>query len=148
MKTPGLQPKEPKPRKKWNYIGAPAVFALEQACQALYDAFCIDCRYGGIYGVGSAFERSNFRDVDVRLMLDDDAFRTLFPAVEFSTTGPCTWEFDPRWLLMTTAISQWLSKQSGLPVDFQFQPMSHANHFHGGGRRHPIGMRHARKRPQ
>jgi len=89
--------------------------------------------------VGSAYEREDWRDVDVRLIMDDEAFATLFPAVEGET-----WEFDPRWLLLTVAISQWLSKQTGLSIDFQFQPMTHANTRHHG-RRNALGMRFARK---
>src|SRR4029077_18922075 len=61
--------------KKASYIGAPACFALEQACQILRDAFG---EYG-IYLVGSALERADWRDVDVRYILSDEAFAALFP---------------------------------------------------------------------
>lgn len=111
-------------RQKGNYIGAPACFALEQACQHLRRAFG---QYG-IYQVGSSLERADWRDVDVRYILDDAAFEKLFP------DAGRHWECDSRWLILTTAISGWLSKQTGLPIDFQFQPQTHANERHKGPR--------------
>lgn len=116
--------------RKASYIGAPKVFALELACQHVSQAF------GGFgcYVVGSALDRPDWRDVDVRCILSDEEFATLFP-----DASPTAWEFDPRWLVMTVSISAWLSQQSGLPVDFQFQPQTHANARHPG-KRNAIGM--------
>ena len=117
------------PRKKAPYVGAPAIFALEQACQqinAAFDGF-------GCYLVGSALERPDWRDVDVRLIMADEEFDALFP------DAGRTWEFHPRWLLLTVAISGWLSKITGLPIDFQFQPQTHANKIHSGPR-HALGL--------
>ena len=117
------------PRKKVNYIGAPKVFALEQACKHLTAAFgCFGC-----YVVGSALESPDWRDVDVRYMLPDEEFKKLFPHA-----GRC-WEQDERWLLLTVAISEWMSRITGLPVDFQFQPQTHANDHHDGPR-NPVGL--------
>lgn len=130
---PGWRPRPkaaPKPRRKGIYIGAPACFALEQACQHLSKAFG---EYG-CYVVGSCLERADWRDIDVRYILSDEAFAKLFPDAQ-----PESWEFDPRWLLMTVSISAWLSKQTGLPIDFQFQQQSHANARHRGPRS-SVGM--------
>lgn len=121
-------------RRKASYIGAPACFALELACQHLREAFG---EYG-IYLVGSALERANWRDVDVRYILSDEAFDALFPGAVIN--GCSVWECDPRWLVMTVAISAWLSKETGLPIDFQFQPQTHANKRHPGPRS-ALGMR-------
>lgn len=107
-------------RKKAVYVGAPACFALELACQHLHDAFG---EYG-LYLVGSALERADWRDVDVRYILSDEGFAALFPDAGEH------WEHNPRWLVMTVAISAWLSKETGLPIDFQFQPATHANERH------------------
>jgi hypothetical protein len=117
-------------RKKGVYIGAPACFALEQGCQIINDAF------GGFgcYVVGSALDRADWRDVDVRLIMEDDRFSALFP------DAGQHWEFNPRWLLLTISISYWLSKMTGLPVDFQFQPQTHANEQHKG-KRSAMGLR-------
>lgn len=129
---------KPEPRRKASYVGAPAVFKLEQACQQLRDAF------GGFgcYLVGSATQRADWRDVDVRLILRDEEFADLFPGT--TVNGAEFWEHDPRWLVMTVSISGWLKEQTGLPVDFQFQPQSHANHRHSGSR-HALGLRIARE---
>ena len=112
------------------YIGAPACFALELACRDINDAF-------GDYGcfvVGSALERADWRDVDVRFILPDDEFVNLFP------DAGQHWEQDARWLLLTVSISGHLSKVTGLPIDFQFQPQTHANARHTG-KRSAIGTR-------
>jgi hypothetical protein len=113
------------PRKKAVYIGAPACFALEQACQHINDAL----GGYGCYVVGSALERQDWRDVDVRYILSDEEFATLFPAAVDRN-----WEHDARWLLLTVSISGWLSKITGLPIDFQIQPQTHANERHPGPR--------------
>lgn len=120
--------REPEKRRKVGYVGAPAIFALKQACQDLARAF----NSYGVYLVGSALERPDWRDVDVRMILEDAAFETLFPNSVPVAHG--RWEFDPRWLWMTVSISERLSKLTGLPIDFQFQPQSHANARHKGRR--------------
>lgn len=116
-------------------MGAPAIFALELECKHINAAF------GGFgcYLVGSALQRPDWRDVDVRHIMSDEEFDKLFPG----TRANGTWEFDPRWLLITTAISERLSRVTGLPVDFQFQPQTHANERHKGAR-NAIGLRIAR----
>src|ERR1700690_133329 len=111
----------PRPPKA-NYIGAPKVFALELACRDICAAF----NGYGCYIVGSALARPDWRDVDVRFIMADADFAVLFPdAGEY-------WEQDTRWLLMTVAISERMSKVTGLPIDFQFQPQTHANERHNG----------------
>lgn len=124
LKAFASKPPRPAARKKAIYIGAPACFALEMACQQVNAAF----GGHGCFVVGSALERPNWRDVDVRMILTDDEFARLFP------DAGRYWEHNPRWLLMTTAISAWLSKATGLPIDFQFQPQTHANERHSGPR--------------
>ena len=119
-------------KHKASYVGAPAVFQLELACQHLNAAF----GGYGCYLVGSALERPDWRDVDVRLILRDEEFSALFP----DALSDGRWESDSRWLVMTSAIRLWLSRQTGLPVDFQFQPQTHANERHKG-RRSALGLR-------
>jgi len=124
---------DPETRRKVSYVGAPACFALELACQHINRAF------GGFgcYLVGSALQRSDWRDVDVRLIMPDAEFLALFPDVDLAAHN---WEFDPRWLLMTVSISERLSKVTGLPIDFQFQPQTHSNARHKGPRS-ALGLR-------
>src|SRR6478609_9509604 len=76
-------------RAKGSHVGAPACFALEAACQDINRAF------GGFgcYLVGSALERPDWRDIDVRFIMSDDEFTAEFP----HTLKSGTWEFDPKW---------------------------------------------------
>lgn len=123
---------EPTKKKKVSYVGSPACFALELACKPINAAF------GGFgcYLVGSALERDDWRDIDVRYIMADDEFKTEFPAINMKAH---TWEFDPKWILLSTGMAAYLSKATGLPVDFQFQPQTHANEKHKG-KRHPLGL--------
>jgi hypothetical protein len=111
--------------RKANHVGAPAIFALQTECREIARAF----DSYGIYLVGSALERPNWRDVDVRLIMGDADFAAVFP-----DAAPGGHEFDPRWSLLMVAISGHLSKRTGLPVDFQMQPQTHANTCHDGPR--------------
>src|SRR3546814_7590602 len=70
---------------------------------------------------------------DVRLILEDAEFEKLFPD---ATLHSAAWEFDPRWLLLTVSISERLSRLTGLPIDFQFQPQTHANERHKRSEEH------------
>ena len=117
--------------KKVSHVGAPAIFLLELACKPINQAF----GGYGCYLVGSSLERADWRDIDIRFIMSDEEFDVLFPG----TRKNRTWEFDPRWLLLTTALSAHLSKATGLPIDFQFQPQTHANERHKG-RRHALGL--------
>lgn len=127
----------PAKRRKWSYLGPPACFLLEQACQHINQAF----GDFGCFQVGSSLERPDFRDIDVRFIMTDDEFAALFPDVDIKSRS-CLWEHDPRWLLINASISLWLKQQTELPVDFQIWPQTHANQRHGGKRRHPLGIRY------
>ena len=122
--------------KKVSHIGAPAVFALELACRDICDAF----DGYGCYVVGSSMERPDWRDVDVRFIMADEEFVKLFPGVSPMMLKNAAWEKDTRWLLLTVSISERLSKVTGLPIDFQFQPQTFANARHKG-QRNAIGLR-------
>ncbi len=121
----------PEKRTKFIHIGAPACFALELAMQHVNSAFG---GYGS-YVVGSCLERPDWRDVDIRMIMDDEDFDKEFP----NTRVDGIWEFDAKWLLLTVSISQWLKDQTGLPIDFQFQPQTHANQRHKG-QRNAVGL--------
>lgn len=129
--TMGVKDKDGVQRVKGLHIGAPACFALEAAMVQVNAAFGVYCSYV----VGSALERHDWRDVDVRLILDDDAFAREFPGAELHH-----WEFHAKWLLLMVAISKHLQHVTGLPVDFQIQPRTHANERHKG-QRNAVGFR-------
>lgn len=128
------------PRKKVSYVGAPAVFILDNACRQIKDAYAY-CDHAGIYMVGSVLERPDWRDIDLRLMLDDASFEREFPDAHDNGA----WEFDSKWMLLTSSISTYLTKLTGLPIDFQFQPMTFANAHHKK-QRQPMGLRLTSKR--
>jgi hypothetical protein len=52
-----------------HYVGAPAIFHLSNACVLINESF----GDFGCYLVGSALERRDYRDVDVRFIMDDEA---------------------------------------------------------------------------
>lgn len=143
-KERSLTPREPKRRPKFNYVGVPTIFKLDLACATIIEAFCDRARIGGVYLVGSALQRPDWRDIDLVCILDDDAFAALFPDVHKPGGTHCYFEHDPRWLLLTIAISEWLTREAGAPVDFKFQPMTFANARHSGSR-HSMGMRMAKQ---
>jgi hypothetical protein len=101
------------------------LYHLDQACQVISRAFGDECPYlVGTAGVGGA---DSYRDVDVRLMLDDDEFAAACPTRE-------------RWELLCLSITAYLSSRTGLPVDFQIQRTGEANAKHGHQPRSPLGM--------
>jgi len=115
-----------------NFIGAPEFFELNQACRTLVDAYGYN-----IYLVGSAIARRDYRDVDVRCILPDEEYARMFPGI------CCNPSLDARWSLMVSAISLWLSKRTGLRIDFQIQQQTAANaEFKSGDGcvRHPLGV--------
>lgn len=126
--------------KKSDFVGAPAIFHLSNACLLINKAF------GGFgcYLVGSALERPDFRDVDVRFIMEDAEFDKLFPCASPHVADSF---INPRWSLICSAISELLRKQTGLPVDFQIQKQSHANKRYGF-RRHPLGIFVAQEEPK
>lgn len=120
-----------------NYVAAPGFYNLNQACRLVNDAF------GGSFGcylVGSSLERRDYRDVDVRCILEDEAFDRLFRVrPQDAESGVAGW-LNPLWSLMCTSISLWLSQQTGLPVDFQIQRQTQANAQHPGKKRSALGI--------
>lgn len=117
-----------------NFLPAPQAFDLEHACALVNDALRSPTGYSGhCYLVGSAVERRDYRDVDIRYIMDDAEYDRVFG--DKHAGAHCA-----LWVLMCSSISLWLSKQSGLPVDFQIQRQSHANEAFPKGQRHAIGL--------
>jgi hypothetical protein len=103
------------------------MFLLDQACQPLREAFP---DYGP-YLVGTATERGPFRDVDVRLIMEDEAFDKMAEGIGMAAI----------WFL-GLGLGQYLASLTGLPIDFQFQRATEANAIHGEKMRNPLGLRH------
>jgi len=115
-----------KPGGRLCYVGSPALFLLSQACMV------IDQGLGTPYLVGSALHRRDYRDVDVRVIMQDDEFDRRFPGAHPQPM------MDPLWSLLASSVSVWLSQASGLPVDFQVQSMTQAARY--DGIRIPLGV--------
>lgn len=79
------------------------------------------------YQVGSSLDRKDWRDVDVRLILDDDDFDRRF--------GPNrSAETNRKLAAVTLAFAALGKAMTGLPVDFQIQRTTDANKLYPGKR--------------
>ena len=98
---------------------------LDWACVPIRNAFRTPP-----YLVGSVLTRPDYRDIDIRLILDDDEVERMFPT-------------DAVRLLLNVALSDLIAKAANVraPVDFQIQSMSEANVPEHGGVRNPLGIR-------
>ena len=112
--------------KDWEALGEPDHMNLTAACM-IVEAALQDTPYL----VGSAAISREFRDVDVRVILDDEKFETLF--------GDGV-SLDPFWMLFCIAVSSYLKQQTGLPVDFQVQKRSRVKEEDLKKPRHPLSM--------
>ena len=95
---------------KYTGLGEPEHMKLSAACLLVTKALNETC-----FLVGSATESREYRDVDVRVIMDDEKFDSLF--------GPHR-HFKPFQVLFSISVSTWLREVTGLPVDFQVQPRS------------------------
>lgn len=112
-------------RPRTDLLTTTELYHLDQACRVISRAFGGEHPYlVGTAGVGGA---ESYRDVDVRLMLDDEEFAAACPTRE-------------RWELLCLSIGAYLSQRTGLRVDFQIQLTSVANERYGGKPRNPLGM--------
>ena len=94
----------------WQGLGAPEYMTLAAALMVVKEAF-----QETPYLVGSANETRDYRDIDVRVIMNNDKFDALFG----SWNG-----MKPFQTLVTIAVSAWLTRVTGLPVDFQVQRRS------------------------
>lgn len=78
------------------------------------------------YHVGSSLHTKDWRDVDVRLLMPDDEF-----AERFGTGATMA---NRKLAAITLAFSALGTSMTGLPIDFQIQPISHANRCYPGMR--------------
>lgn len=88
------------------------------------------------YQVGSSLTRKDWRDVDVRLMLPDDEFAAMFGSLDRNA------ETDPKLAAITLAFAALGKAMTGLPIDFQIQPLTFANEKCPGPRSALIEIRH------
>ena len=86
------------------------------------------------YLVGSALVGTQWRDVDVRLILEDGAYAAM--GLGEPNDGHC----NAKWRALVLAFSALGRQMTGLPVDFQIQQRTHANSLFDG-RRSALGIR-------
>ena len=110
------------PMVRSTYLPLSSLILLDHACHVVNKAF--GCH---AYLVGTALTRPDYRDVDVRSILSDEEYEALFGSRV------------TLWPLICLAVSEYLSRASRLPVDYQIQSQSEANTFEG--MRNPLGMR-------
>lgn len=106
------------------------LWRLDRACRLIYQAFDEPAYLVGTAGFEGA---EGYRDVDVRLILDDEEFDALFA----EPAGVARWE------LLSLAIGDHLRVATGLPIDFQIQRWTEANEKHPKPR-NPLGLRDRR----
>lgn len=74
------------------------------------------------YHVGSSLrQKTGWRDVDVRLILDDETYEKM------GFGDPLYPHSNAKWVAMTKAFSLLGKEMTGLPIDFQIQQMTQAN---------------------
>ncbi|HZF19524.1 MAG TPA: hypothetical protein VE008_07435 [Burkholderiales bacterium] len=112
-----------------SWIGVPEMFELNAACQLIRRAFD-----AGVYLVGSSLHKRDYRDVDVRCIVTDAKFAGLFGELREP------YQHDAYWSLLSITISHWLRLRTGLPVDFQIQPMTEANAKYPNEQRNALGL--------
>lgn len=110
-------------------VGQPQQMLLMQFGDFIQEAFGT----WSVYWVGSSMgdDKINWRDVDVRVMLDDDEWEKMFGDLD-----PNSPYGHPKWRAMCIAFSNYGRHLTGLPIDFQIQTVKMANEKYPGGRSH------------
>ncbi|QDQ93694.1 hypothetical protein FND50_25020 [Rhodococcus sp. WB9] len=111
-------------QKPWCYLDVPALTKPDLASVLVREV--LD---ESPYLVGSCLERADYRDVDIRVLLDDERYDALFPR-------PGS---DPLRHLIEDRLTDHYVAMTGLRVDFQIQRQSNANEKYRGVR-HPLAL--------
>jgi len=84
------------------------------------------------YHVGSSvFKKRGWRDVDVRVIMDDEEWDKW----EFGDPTQC--HSNGKWVSICRAYSELGKQMTGLPIDFQVQKRSNANSEYGDTKKCP-----------
>lgn len=114
-------------------VGMPASVYLDEFASKVIDAFSGDDHFG-VYHVGSSLTSKKWRDVDVRIILTDEAYA----ACGFG--DPRDPHRSAKWVALVLAFSALGRQMTGLPIDFQIQQQTYANETNKGGRRSALGL--------
>lgn len=97
-------------------VGMPATLLLDEFGYHVHAAFGHHP-----YHVGSSVFNKTWRDVDVRLILEDEEYACM------GLGDPKRPHENSKWVALTLAFSALGKAMTGLPIDFQIQQQSHAN---------------------
>lgn len=111
------------------FVGMPAAMHLDEFASHVWGVFG-SCPYL----VGSAAHGKVWRDVDVRMILDDEDYAA------WGFGEPDDHNRNEKWVALCMAFSALGTKMTGLPIDFQIQQQSRANTLYEKGNRHPLGF--------
>lgn len=103
-------------------VGMPATLRLEEFGAVLHYVFG-----DYVFLVGSVLRTTQWRDVDVRVILEDGVYEREFGDPRYAHS--CG-----KWCAMVRAFSALGREMTGLPIDFQIQHMSYANAVEDGPR--------------
>jgi hypothetical protein len=109
-------------------VGNPNYLYLDEFASQLRFVFG-DC----IYHVGSSLTSKQFRDVDVRAIINDSDWEDL------ELGDPGSPHQNGKWVALTLAFCELGKRITGLPIDFQIQQRSYANEHYGDAPRSWIG---------
>lgn len=97
-------------------VGMPAALKLEEFGSQVWHTFGTPP-----YVVGSSIRSKRWRDVDVRIILDDETYAAL-------GLGDPRYDYRcGKWVALCLAFSALGKEMTGLPIDFQIQQQSFAN---------------------
>lgn len=101
-------------------LGQPQGMLMHEFGRVISDAFGTD----SVYHVGSSLgdNKTNWRDVDVRVLLEDEEWKNLF-----GDLNPKDNHHSPKWRMLCIVFSHYGRHMTGLPIDFQIQRIKEAN---------------------
>lgn len=110
-------------------VGMPATLYLHEFGSQVWAAFGKPP-----YLVGSALAGKVWRDVDVRLILEDDVYEAM------GLGAPTMQHTNGKWVALCMAFSALGREITGLPIDFQIQQQTQANKAFEGAARSALGV--------
>jgi hypothetical protein len=93
------------------FVGMPAALYLDEFARLLRDYF-----KAPVYLVGSALERKDWHDLDIRVILPDERFEFGDPAKRF---------WNAKWISACLAFTALGEKMIGCKIDFQIEQESY-----------------------
>jgi len=110
-------------------VGMPQELLLHEFGSHVWGAFGVPP-----YHVGSSVRKKQWRDVDVRLILDDEVWDAM------GLGDPDTSHTNAKWVALCLAFSALGKQITGLPIDFQIQKRTHANRIYASRDRSALGL--------